>query len=209
MVHEVFDNKLEPLPTLSKLFGGHKSLTRAFLDAGVTSVVQLMLLPREALRDIHGITDRSAVHVIDILEQRGLKHRLLTQRMSEFLYEQFNVVEDAPIGALQVITMRSGQISHPVFAPLETLKVLEIADPDMTIVQLMCMSRDGLHAMMMSLIADGILIHDLDEDIRQISSRLGYYDLTFASVPTPLPVGDEEFETDLPQPIRRTLHSVS
>lgn len=167
------------LPSIREAFAHHMSLSRALKLADFNSIVPLMLLPREALLDIKGVAVSSASHISKTLKRYRLGHHVMCEKMSEFIKSEFGSVENAPIGVLQVFVLRNGMINRPVYSPLELITLLETCDPEMKVMELSTKSANQVRAMAKPLIDGGIQIHNLDEDIKHLASRLDAYGLGF------------------------------
>jgi len=165
------------LPTVDEAFGHSTQIRKALHQAHITSLVPLMLLPREALMDIPGIGSTAAHRISRTLARLGLGHHGLCEKMSEFIDKQFGCIEDAPVSVLQVAITRTMDATVPVYAPLELVYLIESLEQDYVVGDLTMMPGGFLRAMVENTIDNGFMVHDLDEDFKHLGSRLGYFGL--------------------------------
>jgi len=175
------------LPTVSEAFEHEYRLRKAFNLLGVHSLIPIMLMPREALMELPFIGASSAHRITKILHGLNLSHRTIYEKLTRFIDDQFGCIEDAPIGVLQVATVRTSAATRPHLAPLDTINALEVYDREMTVLALTSQTRQEVRKMaQMALNATGRQVHDLDEDLKHLSSRLSYFGADFSGSALPM-----------------------
>lgn len=168
---------LTTLPAIEQAFTDCPVLVEELAKRRITSLLELSLIPRATLKQIEGMKPSSISHIVHVLEKYELRQREPGQNLVDFIYKYFSCVEEMPAGVLKTILLDS----RLPFLNLRTLQVLEAVEPELTVLQLVYKSRDGLRQDMKKLIEGGVDIPDLEEDLRQLSAALGYFDLMFAT----------------------------
>ena len=147
----------------------------AFEKANITSVVPVMLLPRQVLMEFDGIGERTAAYITKALAQKGLAHRQLCDRLGDFIDQQFGCIENAPVSALNVVSLRNNVTARPYYAPLLLLLLIEQVNPHFTVGELAAADNDELLAMVEERIVFGPRVHRLKGDAIDINWRLSHW----------------------------------
>lgn len=160
------------LPTLEETFGDNIKLMSALKRARFQSVVPVMELPREVLREFYGIGPSTSVFITRALAAQGLAHHRFCERLSTFIDEQFGCIEDAPVATLEVVTIHDMYASRQVYAPLALLHFLERLYPNMTIMDLSHMTEQDVREIVNEHEQLGPIRERVAADLEEIGWRL-------------------------------------
>lgn len=161
------------VPSLNDVFAHNIALLNVLKRAEISSIVPLMLLPKSALPEIPGIKDVRAAQIAEALAGHGLGHRTVNDRACDFLTSEFGSIQDAPIDALHVTSVRHfGAYIRPLYAPLRLVQILGKVNPGMTIGSLLRMERTQVHQEILEYLHDVIPVHQFRRDMSAIDTRL-------------------------------------
>lgn len=156
-----------------------KQLRTKLIEAGLTTVAQLMMLPAGALMQLKGVGPVSAAEISRELARHDLPQHTLYETMSAFVIDAFGDIDYAPAGVLNVPVVRTWLVSRPEFAPLNIVKVLENANPGVLVVDVLIMTSDDLFEQArLALSNEEFSLLKINEEIAHLALRLGYYGLS-------------------------------
>lgn len=167
------------IPSLISVFGRNAGLMQAFRLAYVTSPVPVMLLPRQVLTEFDGIGERTSLYITHALREAGLPHLTFGENACDFMDAHFGSIEDAPVMALSVVSLRDAVASRPYFAPLQMLHLLSEIAPHFTVRSLLTTTKDGLMEMVEEHVTFGPRMERLEHDLREINWRLSWWNEQF------------------------------
>lgn len=164
------------IPSLDHVFGHNRPLMKAFEQAYITSVVPVMLLPKQVLMEFHGIGERTATYITGALAQNGRGHHRFDEKIVDFVDEQFGNVEAAPVSILNVVTLRHQIGPRQYYRPLELLKLIDEVNPQYTIGQLMQATTHELLEMLEHRVHFGPMLEALMVDLKDVNWRLYWWE---------------------------------
>lgn len=176
----MFACHLQPLPTLAETFGTDTVIMKAVKRGGFNSVLPFMLLPFGSIQDIYGIGVSADTRITALLKQQGLERRAYTERLMKYLVRKYGCVEDAPIGVLTIDVVRKEDINYPMYAPLESIRLLETFQPNMALIDLIKLSRAKLRKELKEQDPHQNRINSITDDVSSIEARLARLQLRFA-----------------------------
>jgi len=169
------------VPSLERAFGHDAYLMKTFKDANITSIIPLALLLSDNLRDdIKGIGPRTARRIADILAENDLEQRQFGESLPDYIDRQFGCIEDAPIAALTVVTLRrtigtvTTRRSH--YTPVRLLRLLEERNRHLRVLDLLKATEDQLIEMVEERVMFGPILHKLRSDLIEITWRMRHWD---------------------------------
>lgn len=175
----------KPLPTVAGVFQGHSTLMTAFGSAGVTSIVQVMLLPREVLMELKGIDTKSSRCVSNKLRLFGLTHRDLCTPMKQFVADKFGGIENTPIQALSIVVERLHDAPHPHLWPLRLLDALQEIEPNTVVMDLIQMGGHGIRATLEKHPSYHFEADVFYDEIDELNWRLAWWNPSMHIAPSP------------------------
>lgn len=174
-----------PLPTPHQVFSGHSTVTSAFKAAGITSALQVMLLPREVLLELKGIDLKSTRFISNKLRLFGLKHRDLCTPMKQYVIAEFGGIEYTPIQALSIVVEKIHDSPHPHLWPLGLLDTLHEIEPNTTVADLIHMGGHGIRAMVEQHDEYPFEVDAFYADIDELNWRLSWWNPSLHIAPNP------------------------
>jgi len=159
------------MPSLERVFGHNPRLMKALVQARITSVVSVMLLPWQVLMEFDGIGEKTAKSITGILAKHGLGHHTVNEKIVDFVDQQFGSVEAAPVSVLNVMTLRSFT-TRQYYVPLHLILLIQDVNPQYTINQLKQASINDLLEMLENRVHYGPMLEELMEDIPDVKWRL-------------------------------------
>lgn len=174
-----------PLPTVSGVFKGHPTLMTALDNAGVTSLVQVMLLPRQSLMEFKGIDTKSSRCVSNKLRLFGLTHRDMCTSMKQFVADEFGGIEFTPIQALSIVVEQVHNAPHPHLWPLRMLNSLHAIEPNTTVMDLIQMGGHGIRAAVEKHESYSFEADVFYDEIDELNWRLAWWNTSMHIAPKP------------------------
>ena len=163
------------IPRLADVFSQDHTLLTTLRKARITNVIPLTLLSRETLMQLNGIGHKSARRITELLHDAGLDQYVFSQSLTAFVNQTYGSIEDTPVSALHVVTVRDHYLPVQVYAPLPLITFLSEFEPHMVISDLLGMTRQQIQAFVNESTAAGPVRECVTADIQDINRRLGWW----------------------------------
>ena len=170
------------IPDFNEVFGSDAKLLRTFRKAGIADVTIPMIMPQGTRSRIKGVGEVTDKRITAMLRRWSIERRTHSVGLYDYLEDQFGQIDFVPASALQVAIVREGNISYPMYSPLELVTAVCKHSPQMTVTDIVNSGAEGLryiiegtgHPDDMSDYA----VDSIQEDLKHLKWRLDYLGLT-------------------------------